>query len=436
MTRKEAFIAQRTKELRAAGKPVDVAQLEARFNELNATDAGKAQIAEKVSLFNGPAKTPLLPPAAAPAAAPTPTTTPTTPSMTYDPTQQAVVPTSEARVSTGQAPAPTTPAATPAATNSIPGFTFGAAAAAAAAPKPLTPQQAAATYGTFKEALAAMHPGAVEKYISDGTGLSADEAKALQAQFPNLYKEFANKPGGLGGALPFRPATAVPFTTGGTTPSSSTTPSGSTTSGTASAAPGTTPDSGATNSGQSGESLWEKYQRLLNESNEKNTAEFNNALAKIKAQMDEQAAKAYNEQKLLTAEQIRLINEGRAGLERDFQNRRAMTMGDIANLQSAGRGQLSQVLREFAAGRRSGLLGLASRNRGIDPSASRRFINEANTSQAAALGATQAGTFGQVSRLRQQLEQDERDKATRLADLSRLSTYLGTSIPNYFPGVS
>lgn len=436
MTRKEAFIAQRTKELRAAGKPVNVAQLEARFNELNATDAGKAQIAEKVALFNGPAKTPLLPPAPATAPAPTPTTTPTT----YDPTQQTVVPTSEARVNTGQAPAP---APTPAATNSIPGFTFGAAAAAAAAPKPLTPQQAAATYGTFKEALAAMHPAAVAKYTSDGTGLSANEAKALQAQFPNLYKEFANKPGGLGGALPSRivtgstpTVTPVPYTTGETTSTSSTTPSGSTTSGTESAAPGTATDSGATNSGQSGESLWEKYQRLLNESNEKNTAEFNNALAKIKAQMDEQATKAYNEQKLLTAEQIRLINEGRAGLERDFQNRRAMTMGDIANLQSAGRGQLSQVLRDFAAGRKSGLLGLASRNRGIDPSASRRFINEANTSQAAALGATQAGTFGQVSRLRQQLEQDERDKATRLADLSRMSTYLGTSIPNYFPGVS
>lgn len=45
---------------------------------------------------------------------------------------------------------------------------------------------AKANFSSFKEAVKAMHPEAVAKYMSDGTGLNASEMLALRAQFPRL----------------------------------------------------------------------------------------------------------------------------------------------------------------------------------------------------------------------------------------------------------
>jgi len=52
--RQELFVQQRTAELAAAGKPVDTAALNARFNELAATPEGRQQITAKVQLANAP----------------------------------------------------------------------------------------------------------------------------------------------------------------------------------------------------------------------------------------------------------------------------------------------------------------------------------------------------------------------------------------------
>lgn len=57
-------------------------------------------------------------------------------------------------------------------------------------------------YGTFKEALAALHPAEVSKYVSDGTGLNAAEMQKLAAKYPLLFQQYKNRPGGLGGKLP------------------------------------------------------------------------------------------------------------------------------------------------------------------------------------------------------------------------------------------
>ena len=52
--RQELFVQQRTAELTAAGKAVDTAALNARFNELAATPEGRKQITSKVQLANAP----------------------------------------------------------------------------------------------------------------------------------------------------------------------------------------------------------------------------------------------------------------------------------------------------------------------------------------------------------------------------------------------
>lgn len=52
--RQQLFVQQRTAELTAAGKPVDTAELTARFNELAATPEGRKQITSKVQLANAP----------------------------------------------------------------------------------------------------------------------------------------------------------------------------------------------------------------------------------------------------------------------------------------------------------------------------------------------------------------------------------------------
>lgn len=44
----------------------------------------------------------------------------------------------------------------------------------------------ASQYSSFKEAVRAIHPYAVEQYIQDGSGLSASEVQALREQFPRL----------------------------------------------------------------------------------------------------------------------------------------------------------------------------------------------------------------------------------------------------------
>lgn len=52
--RQELFVQQRAAELTAAGKPVNTAALNARFNELAATPEGRKQITAKVQLANAP----------------------------------------------------------------------------------------------------------------------------------------------------------------------------------------------------------------------------------------------------------------------------------------------------------------------------------------------------------------------------------------------
>ncbi len=119
----------------------------------------------------------------------------------------------------------------------------------------ITPQQqariaaanaAAGQYGTFKEALAAMHPNAVAKFTSDGTGLSAAEMAQLRRQFPNLYNAFAAKTGGLGGALPTRQPGA---TTPAGTPAGTTTPGSVATGGAGTVDAGAAPVSGVSDIG-------------------------------------------------------------------------------------------------------------------------------------------------------------------------------------------
>lgn len=60
--RQELFIQQRTNELEAAGKPVDIAALNARFAELGATPEGRQQITAKVQLAQRPTNVTTTPP--------------------------------------------------------------------------------------------------------------------------------------------------------------------------------------------------------------------------------------------------------------------------------------------------------------------------------------------------------------------------------------
>jgi hypothetical protein len=332
MTRKQSFIAQRAKEQRTAGKTVNRAALEDRFNKLKATKAGKAQIAKKVGLFNATTGGPV------------------------DMSFSGSLIDRDSRAWNGFEPTPTGTESTPTTTIE-------------SAPTPTS------------------------------TGTESTPTTTIESA-----------------------PTPTPTPTGtGSTP---TTTTGSATIG-----------SNATSSAAPSESFRETYEKWLKNQNEQSTAAFNSKLDEIKNLMAAQAAKAYNEQKLLTDTQVGQINEAKAALARDFADRRAMTMEDISSLQDQGRAALSQILRDFGQNRRAGLLGFASRGRGIDPSASRRLINEMQAGQAAALGAANAGTFSGISNLRRQLDQSERDTIAKLADLSRITTYLGTNPQNYFPGV-
>jgi len=209
-----------------------------------------------------------------------------------------------------------------------------------------------------------------------------------------------------------------------------TTPSGSTTPNVGSAASWA---SGGTTSSVA-DSLAD-YLAKMKEAEDKRQADFEAKLTAQKNALAEQARRAYEEQRLLAAGEIEKINAARAGLERDFQNRRAMTMGDIANVQGGTRASLAQVLRDYQTGRRAGLLGSAARGRGIDPSASGRFLNQAAQQRGAALAQTQAGAFETISQLRKQLDEEQRRKEAGMAELARLSTTLGTKVSNYFPGI-
>jgi hypothetical protein len=186
----------------------------------------------------------------------------------------------------------------------------------------------------------------------------------------------------------------------------------------------------------SGSSFIEEILKRQEEANRIREEQFARDRAAQAEALRKQQERAYNEAKLLTDRQIEQLNSAKAGVERDFANRRTLTLKDIANIQSQNRANLSGIIRQTSGQRRQGLSSLAARGRGIDPSASRRFLAGLNADQASALAGASGGTFEQISRLRQNLDADEQSTQAKIADLSRLSTYLGTNVSNYFPGVS
>lgn len=165
-------------------------------------------------------------------------------------------------------------------------------------------------------------------------------------------------------------------------------------------------------------------------------AEFDRQMAERQQALEAQRQRQYEEQRLLNAEQIRSLNDQRATVEQSLRDAESMFLARRGDIQDQTTARLGQVLRNSAAQRGEGLASLAAQNRGLDPSASGRFLNSVNSSTANALADAQASGFGQIEQLKANLDAQQRAGQARINELNRLSTYLGTNVNNYFPGVS
>lgn len=150
----------------------------------------------------------------------------------------------------------------------------------------------------------------------------------------------------------------------------------------------------------------------------------------------EQNQQVYERQLLLNDQQIKSINEQKAGIEKALRDASALFQARSGDVQARTGANVAQIIRNSAAERASGLANLSARNRGIDPSASGRFLNDLAAGKASALAETQSSGLESLRSIKDALDAQQLGGAAQLADLNRLATYLGTNVGNYFPGVS
>ena len=419
----------------------EAAALQRRFPKLyqEYSAAGKTGGSISASILANfrPAPAPAAAPAPAPTPAPAPAPTPA-PAVTYDPTRQTVVPVSEARVSTGPATAPqgnvvtNAQASAPAAVVATPVSPTAATADASAAVQraaSATPQ----LYQNFKEAVANLYPDAIRGYISDGTGIDPAEAVTLQQRFPKLYQQYvaANRTGGsiapetLAGLR--GPTPAVPGVTPGGGATAVQLPQ-----------PATGAETGAgTGTGTSTGTTWfDEWLKDQEESAAKSKEEYEKTIAGLNAKIEEQGKKNYESALLLTGDQIAAIDEAKARNLQNLTDAQARYGAASGEARQSASSAFSNIVRDYAQQRGGGLLNLAARNRGIDPSASGRFLNQMQAQKGSALAGTQQSLYGTLRGLREALDLQERETVASNANLNRLSTRLGTNLTNLFPGVS
>jgi hypothetical protein len=154
----------------------------------------------------------------------------------------------------------------------------------------------------------------------------------------------------------------------------------------------------------------------------------------MREQQNRQAMQ-YQERLNLNAGQIANLDREKAAIEQRLRDAEARYLAESGNIQSQTGVSAAQVLRDYAGERERGLLNLAARNRGIDPSASRRFLSDLAAGKATALAQTQSSGLEQLRSLKNALDAQQFSSLSGLADLSRLRTQLGTTVEDYFPGV-
>jgi hypothetical protein len=154
------------------------------------------------------------------------------------------------------------------------------------------------------------------------------------------------------------------------------------------------------------------------------------------AQVAAQRKDQYERQLLLNADQIKAINEQKATVEQTLRDAAARFEAGRGETQARTQADIAQVVRDYAASRGQGLASLAARNRGIDPSAAGRFLAEQASGRAGALARTQTSGYDTLRQLKEQLDAQQFSGASRIAELNRLATQLGTNLSNLFPGVN
>lgn len=154
------------------------------------------------------------------------------------------------------------------------------------------------------------------------------------------------------------------------------------------------------------------------------------------AQVAAQQKQQYERQLLLNADQIKAINEQKATVEQTLRDAAARFEAGRGETQARTQADISQVVRDYAASRGQGLASLAARNRGIDPSAAGRFLAEQAAGRAGALARTQTSGYDTLRQLKEQLDAQQFSGSSRIAELNRLATQLGTNLTNLFPGVN
>ena len=154
------------------------------------------------------------------------------------------------------------------------------------------------------------------------------------------------------------------------------------------------------------------------------------------AQVAAQQKQQYERQLLLNAEQIKAIDEQKAGIEQAIRDAASRFEAGKGETQARTQADIAQIVRNYAAERELGLSNLAARNRGIDPSAAGRFLLEQATGRAGALARTQASGYDTLRQLKEALDAQQRGGAAGIAELNRRATQLGTNLSNLFPGVN
>jgi len=152
--------------------------------------------------------------------------------------------------------------------------------------------------------------------------------------------------------------------------------------------------------------------------------------------MEAQQQRQYEQQLFLNEQQISAINQQKATIEKALRDAAARFEAGRGEQQARTQSDISQIVRNYAAERAQGLTNLAARNRGIDPSASGRFLSDLAAGRAGALAKTQTSGFDALRQLKEALDAQQYSGLSSIAELNRLSTQLGTNLTNLFPGVS
>lgn len=154
------------------------------------------------------------------------------------------------------------------------------------------------------------------------------------------------------------------------------------------------------------------------------------------AQVAAQQKQQYERQLLLNEQQIASIDKQRASIEKALRDAAARFEAGKGETEAKTQANISQIVRNYAAEREQGLANLAARNRGIDPSASGRFLSDLASGRAGALAQTQASGFETLRQLKEALDAQQYGGASSIAELNRVATQLGTNLSNLFPGVN